>query len=248
MKGIILAAGKGERIKELKINHKSLAVVQNKRVIDYSLNLLIGNNPDSPLVDEIIVVVGYNADAIINYLKEYYKGFPIKYVFQQELLGAAHAIYVAKDLLNDDFIMCMGDEIMINPRLNKMINEFYYTDAMCVCGTILDGKDYSMKPIAYEVDNSRNILKVIEKPKLYPNDVRGVGECIFQKKALDYLERLQPNPIRKEYEIGNWIQMIIDSGEKVRFFELADAYINVNYAMDIDVANKLLNNLNDSPH
>lgn len=124
MKGIVLAAGKGSRLAELKLQHKSLAVVQKKHIIDYSMDLLVGDDSDHPLVDEIIVVVGYHADTIMNYIGFSYQGVPVKYVFQHELKGIAHAVLMAKDALNDDFIMCLADEIMVNSRLPQMIAEF----------------------------------------------------------------------------------------------------------------------------
>lgn len=99
-----------------------------------------------------------------------------------------------------------------------------------------------MKPIAYNVDENNHILKVMEKPKAYPNDIRGIGECIFAKKALDYLSRLQPDPVRGELEMGHWIQMLVDDKKDVRVFDLADGYVNVNYAKDIEVANQMLSN------
>ena len=35
--------------------------------------------------------------------------------------------------------------------------------------------------------------------------------------------------------------MLVDDGKLVKIFDLADGYVNVNYAKDIDIANQLLN-------
>ena len=239
MKGIVLAAGKGSRLAELNLQHKSFAVVQKKHIIDYSLDLLTGGGTTS-LVDEIVVVVGYHAQTIIDYIGDCYKGIPVKYVYQNELKGIAHAVLISKDSLNEDFIMCLADEIMVNPRLAEMISCFKESNATCVCGAVIDNEDISMKPIAYDIDENNNILKVTEKPKEYHNAIRGIGECIFKKEALNYLEELEPNPIRGELEMGNWIQMAVDDEKIVKVFDLADGYINVNYAKDIVAANNLL--------
>ena len=91
MKGVILAAGEGKRLKELKLKHKSFAEVKKKHVIDYSLDLLSELN-----IEEIIIVVGYNANDVMNYIGTDYNGVPVKYVFQEERLGIAHAVKVAK--------------------------------------------------------------------------------------------------------------------------------------------------------
>ena len=182
----------------------------------------------------------FNAIVIIDSLGDSYCGVPITYVEQKELKGIAHAVLTAKDAINDDFIMCLADEILINPNMAGMVNTFYESKASCVCGVIVDGSDQSGKPIAYKVKGN-TIVEVEEKPANgYPNDIRGIGEVIFSKKCLDYLLTLQPNPRRGELEMGDWIQTIASENGNAKVFELADAYVNINYAKDIEMANEML--------
>lgn len=239
MKGLILAAGEGTRLAELNLKHKSFAVVNKKHIIDYSLDLL-RNEGGKPLVSEIVIVVGHNAQSVIDYIGDAYKDIPVSYVLQSERKGIAHAVKTAKDALDDDFIMCLADECLFNPKLEQMVDEFYACQAGCVCGVILDGDDLTMKPIAYGVDNAGWAVSVTEKPTAYENDIRGIGECIFAKKTLACLDLLQPNPLRGEYEMGDWIRMIIQSGDGVKPFVLADAYCNVNSPKDIQSAAEML--------
>ena len=243
MKGIVLAAGRGTRLAELNLKHKGFARICKKHVIDYSMDFLT-DNKDGPIVSEIIVVVGYHAEEIMNYIGDSYNGVPVKFVFQHELKGIAHAVMVASDSLNDDFIMCLADEIMIHPKLTEMVRCFEESNADVVCGVVIDGSDFSMKPIAYDVDENGTITKVTEKPKGYHNDIRGIGECIFKRRTLEYLKTLPPNQIRGELEMGDWIQSVIDAGGTAKAFKLADAYVNVNYPKDIETANKLLQDEN----
>ena len=51
---------------------------------------------------------------------------------------------------------------------------------------------------------------------------------------------VKPNKVRGEYEMGDWIELIINSFGNVKAFDIADAYVNVNYASDIAAANKML--------
>lgn len=246
MKGLILAAGEGSRLSELNLKHKSFAVVHKKHVINFSLDLLseIKCNNGAKLISEIIIVVGHNADAVMTSVGYDYNGIPVKYVYQAERKGIAHAILTAKEVLNDDFVLCLADEILLNSRMQSMVQFFFETQAACVCGCVLDAKDMSGKPISYILRHygSKAIVEqVTEKPKEYFNEYRGVGECVFSKKTLELLEVLQPNPIRGEYEMGDYIQSICNMfPDKVFAYDLADAYVNINYAKDIDAANKLL--------
>lgn len=242
MKGVVLAAGKGTRLSELNLKHKSFAVVHKKHVINFSLDLLVGDDEQHPLVDEIIIVVGYNKEVIINALGDNYRGVKIKYVYQSELKGIAHAVLTAKPIINDDFIMCLADEILINPDLAGMIKCFKDNNAICVCGCVIDATDKSGKPIAYEIDECQHIIKVTEKPQSYSNAIRGIGECIFKRECLDYLLSLKPNSMRGELEMGDWIQMAANDKGNAMVYALADAYVNINYATDIEAANQLLDN------
>lgn len=238
MKGLILAAGEGKRLTELQLRHKALAEIKKKCIINYSLDMLC---EVKSAICEIIIVVGYHAEDIVKYLGNNYKGIPIKYVVQEKRLGIAHAVKTARDLINDDFILCLADEILINNRIKQMICEFNKTNnVMCMCGAIFDKSDKSMKPIAYDLDENGRIAQVREKPEYYSNDIRGIGECIFTKAALDQLDYLQPNLKRGEYEMGDWIQLLIQTGGNVEVFDLADDYINVNRIDDFELANRIV--------
>ena len=136
--------------------------------------------------------------------------------------------------------MCLADEILINPNLPEMVNYFKDNNLSCCCGVIIDASDNSGKPIAYNV-NDNQIISVEEKPSNgYPNAIRGIGEVIFSKESLDFLSILEPNPKRGELEMGDWIQMIADKTNKAHIYPIADAYVNINYAKDIEDANSLL--------
>ncbi len=243
MKGLILAAGEGKRMAEMKLKHKSFAEIRKKHVIDYSLDLLA---EQKDRINEIVIVVGYHADDIIDYVGDDYRCIPVKYAFQNERLGIAHAVKVASELLSDDFILCLADEILFNPHLGQMISFFYQNKVECLCGIIKSDSDMSFKPIAYDFGEGKTIKCVREKPKYYENDVRGVGECIFSFRCLKLLEKLEPNGIRGEYEMGDWIQMVIDTGGEVNTFEIADTYVNINRAKDIDLANEIFEMTEDS--
>lgn len=236
MKAIILAAGKGSRLAELHLEHKSFAIINKEHLINFSLDLAI----TIPNITEVIIVVGYNAKVIIECLGSEYKRVPIKYVYQHELKGVAHAVKISKEILEDDFVMFLADEVYYNPRLVDMVSFFNNEHLNCVAGTIVDPKDFSGKPITYGIDDDMNILSVKEKPNYYINEYRGIGCCVFSKEALDILEDLLPNPIRGELEMGNWIEEIAKKLGKAKIFNFADAYVNVNYPKDVEIANQLL--------
>jgi len=65
--------------------------VQGKHLIEYNLDCAVDVD-----VDEMVIVVGYKAEDIINFLGNHYKGRAIKYVIQSEQRGLVHAVECAQ--------------------------------------------------------------------------------------------------------------------------------------------------------
>ena len=84
---IIMAAGKGTRMKsdKSKLVHKIYGKELVKRVYETAQN--IGS-------DEIIAIVGYLKDQVIDVLQD-----SVKYAYQEELLGTGHAVMQAEKYL-----------------------------------------------------------------------------------------------------------------------------------------------------
>ena len=86
MKALILAAGRGSRINELSnSSNKCMITLNDKPVIEYILDTIIKLD-----VSEIIIVVGYKAEDLIDRYGTNYKGRTIVYVNQSEQKGLVH--------------------------------------------------------------------------------------------------------------------------------------------------------------
>ena len=106
MQVVILAAGRGTRMGTLTDSvPKPMLKFGAKNLIEHKLEAL------PPEVDEVILVVGYLADVIKNYFGERFGGRTIKYIYQDKLMGTAHSLWQAKDLLRGRFLVLAGDDI-----------------------------------------------------------------------------------------------------------------------------------------
>lgn len=106
MQAVILASGRGTRMKELtETMPKPMLRVVGKTLIEHKLDAL----PDS--VDEAIIVIGYLGNVIEERFNDSYNGIRIRYVWQTDLSGTGSALWCAKDLLTDRFLVLMGDDI-----------------------------------------------------------------------------------------------------------------------------------------
>lgn len=237
MKALILAGGRGRRLDKLTSDiNKCMLLFWNNPLISYSLeNSVLAN------VAEIVIVVGYQAEDIINHIGIRYKGTRIKYVIQKEQKGLVHAIECAQRELNgSDFMTFLGDEILIRPLHKEMVNKFYSSDVFVLCGTIIvNDKRIISKTYSVIQDKNQNIYRLIEKPQNPLNNIMGTGNCAFKNKIFDYIRETPINQKRGEKELPDLIQCAIDDGNIVQSFNIGTEYININTEEDISVTEKM---------
>lgn len=124
MQAIILAAGMGRRLGELTgDNTKCMLKVNGLRLIDRALECLkrVG-------VSKLIMVVGYRAQNVINYVGNSYKGIEIIYVLNPiyDKTNNIYSLYLAKEyLLAEDTLLLESDLIYEPSVIKKIVDDDY---------------------------------------------------------------------------------------------------------------------------
>lgn len=237
MKALILAGGSGRRIKaDAHGRNKCMLRFFGKPLVEYSLENAIRAG-----VEEIVLLVGYRAEDIINMFGNRYRDVPIRYVIQHDPKGVVHAIESSREALGTtDFMLFLADEILANPRHDEMIRQFYDEGIFVACGVVEEPNAEEIRK-TYAViqdDRDRRIYRLIEKPRKPSNNIRGTGNCVFRSGIMEYLDLTPVNQSRGEKELPDLIQCAIDDGLKVKAFEIGNAYININTPDDIGIAEK----------
>ena len=234
MQQIILAAGKGTRL-NARASNKCLVKVNGKCLIDYNLEF-------SKAIEaaEIIVVVGYNRSYIMEYIGSSYNGIPVRYVVQEPQFGIAHAIMKTADFIKDTFFMCLSDEILIAPKISEQKDFFYCSNADCVCGVVKDNISNIQKAYTVDLVDENVVVKIIEKPEIPYNDLKGTGYCMMKKTMLDCLPLLKQNKQRNEYEMGDWINLSIAQNCRCFAYKIGFMNFNINEQLDLIRAEKCL--------
>lgn len=235
MKALILAGGRGNRINEFSENqNKCMIPFRGRPLIEHILEKIDGTD-----ISEIVIVVGYKAEDIINHYGISYRDKRIQYVIQREQKGLVHAIECARDALEgQDFFLMLGDEVMSNPKRKEMLDIFQSDESLFgVCGILkVNDFDQIRRTYALVKDEQDRIFRLIEKPKRAINEYQGTGHCIFKNEILDFIDITPIHYERGEKELPDLIQCCIDDGKVVRSFLICDKYVNVNSREDLATA------------
>lgn len=117
MQAVILAAGKGMRMRPLTDNvPKALLKLDEQTILDHTISEL----PDS--IDEIIIVVGYLQEQIRKHIAEHYSDRKIIFV-ESEAKGTGYALSMCKSHLHGDFLVLNGDDLYDKSDLERLVVE-----------------------------------------------------------------------------------------------------------------------------
>jgi len=106
MQCIILAAGKGTRLRPLtEYTPKPLIKVNGKALLDHIVEAL----PSA--IDELIIVTGYLGEQVREHCGEEFHGRQVTYIHQEEQNGTAKALWLCKDLIKGRFLFMFADDI-----------------------------------------------------------------------------------------------------------------------------------------
>jgi dTDP-glucose pyrophosphorylase len=234
MKALILAGGRGKRLEARSAErNKCMIEFAGKPLIEWSLENSVGAAPE-----EIVVVVGYLAEQIINYYGNSYRGVRIRYAIQREQRGLVHAIETAAPFLgSSDFMLLLADEILLDPNHSAMVERFRQGGVFALCGlTIAPDPQAVRKTYAVFEDEAGRILRLVEKPRRAINQYQGTGNCMFSNGILEYIQYTPISQARNEKELPDLIQCAIDDGHIVQSFLVGGRYININTLEDVCLA------------
>ena len=210
MKAIILCAGKGTRLRPLThTTAKHLIPVANKPVLFYSLETI----RKAGITDVALIVSPMNEGPFKELIGSGEKfGMKIEYVVQEEPKGLAHAVWVARDFLNDDdFLMYLGDNLIMED-LKPFIDDFEKSgvDASILLTPVDDPRRFGVAVVEGE-----RVIRVVEKPKDPPSNLAIVGVYLFKPVIFEGIKNIKPS-WRGELEITDAIEYLIEHGYTVK--------------------------------
>ncbi len=233
MKGLILAAGLGTRLRPLtSLRPKPTIAVANKPLIHYAVDNLVDAG-----VDHIGVVVGPPTEAPIRETLEGYRGARFEYVMQDPPRGLAHAVKVARPFLGDDpFVMYLSDNLFEH-GITDFVKAFDPASGVNAVLALVEVPDPRALGVAVVEDGK--IKRLVEKPKDPPSNLAVAGVYVFDASVHAAIEGLEPGA-KDEYQITDAIQRMIEAGRTVAPVVVPGWWKDTGKAEDILDANRLV--------
>jgi mannose-1-phosphate guanylyltransferase len=179
MDAVLLAAGKGTRLRPLTVSRpKPMVPVANRPIIQYQLEIL-----DRAGVDRVIVPVEYLGDQIIGYLQGLDSDISFEFTRDNLRLGTAGAVGRLADRLDETFVVISGD-LLVDIDVADMMKAHLGTGA-AVTIALTRVEDPTHYGIAL-LDENR-ITQFLEKPdpsKIF-SDIINAGIYVLDPGVLE---------------------------------------------------------------
>ncbi len=209
---IVLAAGKGSRMKSKEANKVTL-MLADKPMIVHSVELL-----EKVSIHPIVIVVGFAKESVMNILGE-----RVYFAEQAKRLGTAHAAQKGLEKMPSNVLHVLilnGDDSAFYPPdvLQKLIDKHIASDASLTLLTITVDNPSGLGRIIR--DSKNNLIKVVEEKDATANERMAheinPGCYLFSVSFLKkFLPRVAKSPITGEYYLTSLIDLAIQNNEKV---------------------------------
>jgi dTDP-glucose pyrophosphorylase len=220
-KAVILAAGRGSRMRELTQEMpKPMVQVCGKPILSYIVDGLRGAG-----IGKILVVVGYRKEVIQAHFQDG-SAFGVEMTYAEQVAqdGTGKAAELAKPFCGSEpFILSYGD-ILVDPSCYIPLTRPGDADLML---TVRHTDDVSKGGAVY-LNNAFEVVDLQEKqsPDQASTCWYNAGIYTFKATVFAYLAGLQKSP-RGEYELTDAIRAIAQDGKKVKAVEIKGYWADV---------------------
>ncbi|MGQ9735892.1 MAG: glucose-1-phosphate thymidylyltransferase [Thermaceae bacterium] len=232
MKGLILSAGRGTRLRPLTHTRpKPVIRVAGRPILHYAVENLLEAG-----IEEIGIVVSPETQKDIAVALESFPNSPqFTLLLQEEPQGLAHAVWVARRWLWDSpFVLYLGDNLF-QKGIQGFVKKFKKDVSAVIALVPVDNP----RQFGVAVVEEERIVQLVEKPQDPPSHLAVAGVYVFSPEVHEAIASLKPSA-RGEYEITDAIQALIDQGKTVLGIQVQGWWKDTGRPEDLLDANRLL--------
>jgi UDP-N-acetylglucosamine diphosphorylase / glucose-1-phosphate thymidylyltransferase / UDP-N-acetylgalactosamine diphosphorylase / glucosamine-1-phosphate N-acetyltransferase / galactosamine-1-phosphate N-acetyltransferase len=222
---VILAAGEGQRLRPFTVTRpKAMISIAGKPILQYIIEALAHGG-----VRDIIIVVGYRKEQVYDFFGSGEKlGVKISYATQQKQLGTAHALASVKEMVQDEFLVLPGDNLIDAATIADFVD--IGPEALLV-KRVKDPERYGVVNI-----DGGEVRGIVEKPKDAGGNLVNTGIYAFSKEIF--------NLIGDTLDIPDVLNNMIAAGRTIKVMETVGTWLDVIYPWDIiSLNNAILQNI-----
>lgn len=210
MKVVIPVAGAGMRLRPHTYTQpKPLMPVAGKPIIRFIVDRLV----EVGLTD-FVFVIGYLGDKIRNYLEQTYPNLDMEFVYQEQREGSAHAIWMAREILEDEesIFIAFGDTIF-EADLRRMLE---CPHSCLAIKKVNDPREFGVA----EFDEQEFVTRLVEKPRIPKSNMAIVGLYKIDEvgellRAVEYLLSHEQRTYG-EFQLTDALQIMVERGIRIQ--------------------------------
>lgn len=216
MKALIPAAGIGTRLRPHTLNKpKALLPVAGKPILAHIIDDLCGAG-----IDEFVLVVGFEGEAVRAWFRGAYPGVPVTFVEQAQRLGLGHAVWTARDAVGEAPFFCILGDTILKADYAALLGDA----ANCIAvREVADPRRFGV----VELQDGR-VVRFVEKPERPPSNLAIVGAYLLRDAAALWaaLGRVvrEERRTRGEYQLTDALQLMVEAGAPFSIAPVTDWY------------------------
>lgn len=210
---VIPAAGKGVRLLPYTAHiPKTMLSVAGKPILGHILDQVQACG-----IKRVVLIVGYQKEAIVDFVRERYAHLEIVFVEQTEPKGLGHAVYLAKDAVTGPCFILLGDTI-IDGDLRPLV--FGGQNAVGV-KRVADPRRFGVVEM-----RGGKIVSLEEKPDNPKSDLALIGAYSFLDSAQLFgaLEDViaSGKRVKNEIQLTDALELLVERGVPLAAEEMKD--------------------------
>lgn len=217
LKAIVMAAGKGTRMKSE--TSKVMHLAHGKPIVSRIIAAL-----NQLEVEENILILGHKKEQILEYF-----GDNISYVLQEEQLGTGHAVMQTEKKLKEykgDVLILNGDIPLLRARTLKEMYELYLEKN--VDGIVLTANFENPFSYGRILKNNEKVIGIVEEKDANEEQKKikevNAGVYIFKSEDLLYaLSKIDNKNEKGEYYLTDIIKILSGIDKKIISYSLKDS-------------------------